>query len=146
MRRLLVIGMVLLGAVALAVPPAQAATRMQISEIWYNSPGTDTGSNSSLNHEWVRLHNTSAAWITMTGWTLRDAQNHVFTFSTYRIKPHGYVTVHTGRGSRTQTDRYWNLRWYVWNNTGDKATLRDASGRLLDQCSYRGTSRGYVFC
>ena len=146
MRRLLVIGMVLLGAVALAVPPAQAATRMQISEIWYNSPGTDTGSNASLNHEWVRLHNTSGAWITMTGWTLRDAKNHVFTFGTYRIKPHGYVTVHTGRGSRTQTDRYWNLRWYVWNNTGDKATLRDASGRLLDQCSYRGTSRGYVFC
>jgi hypothetical protein len=146
MRKLVVLAMVLLGAVLLAVPPAQAAARIQISEIYYNSPGPDTGSNSSLNHEWVRLHNTSGSWITMTGWTLRDAQRHVFTFGTYRIKPHGYVTIHTGQGSGNQTDRYWNKRWYVWNNTGDKATLEDARGRVLDTCSYRGTSAGYLFC
>ena len=36
--------------------------------------------------------------------------------------------------------------WYVWNNTGDTATLRDASGRLLDQCKFKGASRGYTFC
>ena len=39
--------------------PAQAATpAVQITKVYYNSPGTDTGSNTSLNAEWVRLTNT----------------------------------------------------------------------------------------
>ena len=63
-----------------------------------------------------------------------------------QIKPHGYVKIHTGQGANTQTDRYWGKSWYVWNNTGDTATLRDAGGHLLDQCTFKGTSRGYVFC
>ena len=107
MRRLLVLGMVLFGVVLTVATPAQAAARMQIGEIWYNSPGSDRGGNSSLNHEWVQLHNTSGSWITMTGWTLRDPKHHVYTFGTYKIKPHGYVKIHTGKGTNTQTDRYW---------------------------------------
>src|SRR6185295_13461333 len=91
MRRLLVLGMVLFGVVLTVATPAQAAARMQIGEIWYNSPGSDTGGNASLNHEWVQLHNTSGSWITMTGWTLRDPKHHVYTFGTYKIRPHGYV-------------------------------------------------------
>ena len=63
MRRLLILGLVLLGVLAVATP-AQAASRMQIGEIWYNSPGSDRGGNSSLDHEWVQLHNTSGSWIT----------------------------------------------------------------------------------
>jgi Lamin Tail Domain len=146
MRRLLVLGMVLFGVVLTVATPAQAAARMQIGEIWYNSPGSDRGGNASLNHEWVQLHNTSGSWITMTGWTLRDPKHHVYTFGTYKIKPHGYVKIHTGKGTNTQTDRYWGKAWYVWNNTGDTATLRDNRGRLLDQCTYKGKSQGYVFC
>ena len=107
MRRLLILGMVLFGVVLTVATPAQAAARMQIGEIWYNSPGSDRGGNASLNHEWVQLHNTSGSWITMTGWTLRDPKHHVYTFGTYKIKPHGYVKIHTGKGTNTQTDRYW---------------------------------------
>jgi hypothetical protein len=117
--------------------PAQAATRMQIGEIWYNSPGSDRGGNSSLNHEWVQLHNTSGSWITMTGWTLRDPKHHVYTFGTYKIKPHGYVKIHTGKGANTQTDRYWGKSWYVWNNTGDTAP----SGTTAAACSTSARTR-----
>ena len=56
------------------------------------------------------------------------------------------MKIHTGKGANTQTDRYWGKSWYVWNNTGDTATLRDARGRLLDRCTYKGKSQGYVFC
>jgi hypothetical protein len=102
MRRLLVLGIVLFGVVLTVATPAQAAARMQIGEIWYNSPGSDRGGNASLNHEWVQLHNTSGSWITMTGWTLRDPKHHVYTFGTYKIKPHGYVKIHTGKGTNTR--------------------------------------------
>ncbi len=152
MRRIRVAGVAVLGIImtlGLVVTPgspAQAANRMQIHEIYYNSPGPDTGSNSSLNHEWVQLHNTSASRINLTGWTLRDKQSHVYTFGTYTIKAHGYVKIHTGSGTNTQTDRYWGRHWYVWNNTGDQATIKNRTGTVIDQCSYTGTSLGYKIC
>ena len=35
--------------------------------------------------------------------------------------------------------RYWGYRWYVWNNSGgDAATLRTASGAVVDTCTYTG--------
>jgi len=143
MRRITALGTALagivmaLGLVVMSGSPAQAASRMQISEIYYNSPGPDTASNSSLNAEWVLLHNTSGDRISMTHWTLHDGgQKHTFTFGTFTIGPHGYVKIHTGKGSRTQTNRYWNLSWYVWNNTGDTATLKDTHGNVIDRCSY----------
>ena len=135
---------------ALAILPATPALatghRIQINAIYYNSPGSDTGSNSSLNAEWVRLYNTSSSKITLTHWTLRDAAGHVFTFGTYTIGAHSYVTVHTGHGSSNQTDRYWNMNWYVWNNTGDTAYLRDNLNGTVDSCQYTGTTKGWVYC
>ena len=135
-----------LGLVVTSSSSAQAAYRMRITEIYYNSPGSDTGGNASLNAEWVLLHNTSGSWITMTDWILHDGgQKHTFTFGSYAIAPHGYVKIHTGEGSRTQTNRYWNLSWYVWNNTGDKAKLHTAAGRWKDSCSW-GDGSGSLYC
>jgi hypothetical protein len=143
------IGLVMaLGLVMAASAPAHAATvyRMQISEVWYNSPGPDRGENASLNQEWVLLHNTSGSSINLTHWTLRDKAGHIFVFGSYMIKAHSYVKIHTGRGSGTQTDRYWNRSWYIWNNTDDTAILRNQNGTTIDQCKYAGTSQGYVYC
>jgi hypothetical protein len=127
-----------LGLVVTSSVPAQAATRMHIYKIQYDSPGSDTGSNSSLNAEWVQLHNRSGSRLNLSGWTLRDTAGHVYKFGTYRIKAHGYVKIHTGRGTNTQTDRYWSHGWYVWNNTGDRATLKNRAGTVIDRCSYNG--------
>ena len=144
MRRIRLAGMAVLGIVmtlGLVVTssvPAQAVTRMHINKIQYNSPGPDNGSNSSLNAEWVQLHNRSGSRITLTGWTLRDTAGHVYTFGTYTIRAHGNVKIHTGRGTNTQTDRYWGRRAYVWNNDGDRATLRNRAGTVIDRCSYSG--------
>jgi hypothetical protein len=45
--------------VGLSAMPAEAASAVQIYRVSYNSPGSDTGSNSSLNGEWVQLFNTA---------------------------------------------------------------------------------------
>jgi hypothetical protein len=125
---------------------AAAGHRIQINKIYYNSPGPDDGSNSSLNHEWVRLYNTSSSKISLRHWTLSDAAGHTFKFGTYSLGAHSTVKIRTGHGSPTQTNRYWNQDWYIWNNTGDTATLADNNGGTVDSCSYTGTSAGYVNC
>jgi hypothetical protein len=137
-----------LGLVVMSGAPAQAAYRIQISEIYYNSPGPDNGSNTSLNGEWVQLYNSSSGAVNMTHWTVNDAAGHVFRFATYSLGAHSYVKIHTGKGSRTQADRYWGLSWYVWNNTGDTATLKDNNGHVIDRCSYRdpNETHSHVSC
>ena len=127
----------MLGVATILTPTAQAATSpVVINEIYYNSPGRDTGTNTSLNAEWVQLHNRTRGTVTLTHWTLRDRAGHVYKFGTYRINAGGYVKIHTGRGTNTQTNRYWGQRWYIWNNNGDGATLKNASGIVKSTCSY----------
>src|SRR6266566_3756164 len=143
-RNLLTAAMII-GLCSIAVAPAVAAPahhgaargRVFIHEIFYNSPGADHGSNSSLNAEWVDLHNSSGHPIALTHWTLRDKAGHVYKFrGTFRLRAHKDVKIHTGSGRDTRTDRYWNHGWYIWNNDGDTAVLKSASGSVKSRCSY----------
>ena len=134
------------GARASAAPAVATGHRVQIYEIWYNSPGPDHGSNSSLNHEWVRLYNTSGSNISLKGWTLHDAVGHTFTFPAYTLAAHSHVKIRTGNGTDNQDSLYWGRNWYIWNNNGDTATLSDSNGGKVDSCRYNGTSAGHLYC
>ena len=92
MKRLTVA--VLCGFAMLALAPSAPAA-IRITKIYFDSPGADTGSNFSLNAEWIRLRNTGARSRLLTGWKIRDAQGHVYTFGTYRLGAGLAVTVHT---------------------------------------------------
>jgi hypothetical protein len=132
-----------------AVTPAAAAPAARrpivISGIYYNSPGSDRGGNASLNHEWVQLHNTTGHGISLTGWTLRDAAHHVYHFGRYRLRAHGFVKVHTGHGRNTSRNLYWRHSWYIWNNTGDTATLKTRSGSTRARCRYSDPNEDRAF-
>lgn len=145
MKRLMVfVGLV--AALTLVASPAEAATpAVHFSYAYYNSPGSDTGSNTSLNAEYVRLHNSGSTNRSLTGWTIRDASSHVYTFGTFTLKAGTSVTLHTGKGTNTATNRYWGRSAYVWNNTGDKATLKNSSGTTIDTCSW-GSSGSTTTC
>lgn len=125
--------------------PASAAGNVIIYRAYYNSPGTDTRTNASLNSEYITLRNTSGVIKVVTGWTLRDKQNHVYKFPTTRINPGQYLTVHTGRGTNNAAHRYWGSGNYIWNNTGDAAYLRTPTGALIDSCSW-GSTGSYKNC
>jgi hypothetical protein len=78
MRRgfmVLFIGAIVVGLVG----PASAAIR--ITKVQYDSPGSDYGSNSSLNAEWVKIKNTGGKRKNLDGWTLRDKAGHVYHFT-----------------------------------------------------------------
>jgi hypothetical protein len=143
----------IIGLCSLAVVPAAASPghhgaargRVFIHEIFYNSPGSDDRSNSSLNAEWVDLRNSSGHPITITHWTLRDKAGHVYKFmGTFRLRAHKDVRIHTGRGSDTRTNRFWGRGAYVWNNDGDTATLKSASGSVKSRCAYTDHSEQHA--
>ncbi|WP_245791137.1 lamin tail domain-containing protein [Actinacidiphila rubida] len=136
------------GAAAVVVTgsPAQAAGTLHISEIYYNSPGTDTRSNTSLNYEWVQVTNSTTKAVSLTGWTLTDSSRHVYTFGSFSLGAGKSVRVHTGKGTNTAANRYQGRAAYVWNNDRDTATLRRSTGSWADACSYNDATRSYVYC
>jgi hypothetical protein len=135
-----------IGAIAATVvaSPAEAANpTLHISYALPNSPGSDSGSNTSLNGEWVRIKNSSSTQsYTLTSWTVRDASSHVYTFGTYSLHPGESVTIHTGKGTNTHANRYWGRASYVWNNGGDTAYLKNSSSTTKDSCGWGSKADG----
>ena len=152
MRKLVssILAIILTAAALVAIQSQQATAAsycVQIYRIWYNSPGTDTRRNASLNGEWISLHNRCSTARSLNNWVIRDAARHTFNFGAYRLGGGKYVRVHTGKGTNTATDRYWGQGNYIWNNDKDTAYLRNGpSGTLIDTCSYNNSSSSWVAC
>lgn len=125
--------------------PAEAVSPTRFSGVQYDSPGDDTGSNRSLNAEWVRITNHSSHARVMTDWKLRDITGFLYVFPSFTLGAGKSVKVHTGSGVNSRTDLYWRLSGYVWNNTGDKATLKNSAGVVVDTCSW-GDGAGFTSC
>jgi hypothetical protein len=132
-------------AVVLSPTAAEAASAIQIYRVYYDSPGKDTGSNSSLNAEWVQLKNKGAKARQLKGWKIKDETGYTYTFGTFTLKAGATVKVRTGKGANTSANRYWGRSWYVWNNTGDTAYLRTPGGSLADSCRW-GAKGDYKYC
>jgi hypothetical protein len=138
-KRLLTGVLAVLTVLAFApVQAAEAAPSVRFTRIYFDSPGSDTGSNTSLNAEWVRIKNFGSTARTLTGWTVRDTSGHVYRFGTIKLKPGASVTLHTGSGTNAAAHRYWRSSYYIWNNTGDTATLKNKAGTKIDGCHYSG--------
>lgn len=137
MKRARWIMLVLAAALALAFA-TRAAAAIRISKIQYDPPGTDTGTNSHLNKEFVVITNTGSRAVKLDGWVLKDRAGHRYRFDAFRLRPGKSVTIHTGRGNDDRNDLYWGSKDYIWNNDGDTATLKNASGNTVDSCRYSG--------
>jgi hypothetical protein len=119
---------------------------VKITSIYFDSPGSDTGSNSSLNHEWVKIVNTSNSTATLTGWTLVDASQNSYQFGSFTLKPGAAVRVRTGSGNDKAHNVYQGSGSYIWNNTGDTATLAAGNGKRVDRCAYTQASDPEARC
>jgi hypothetical protein len=146
----LAVAITVCASAAVAIPgPASAAPStggVKIVRIYFDSPGSDSGSNKSLNAEWVQIKNVTHSRKTITGWTLRDASSHVYRFPATGLGAGKTLRVHTGRGSNNAANRYWNAGNYIWNNTGDTAGLRNSHGTVVDRCRYTSSSDPAVNC
>ncbi|MFJ6659493.1 lamin tail domain-containing protein [Streptomyces sp. NPDC091377] len=116
--------------------PAQAAGGVVIHRVWFDSPGSDNRSNSSLNAEWVQIKNTGRSAISLKGWVLKDKSNHKYVFANVKIGAGKTMKIRTGSGGDTAANKYQDRRAYVWNNTSDTATLTKSNGSKVDTCSW----------
>lgn len=107
---------------------------LAIVAIAADAPGND---NANLDEETVTLENSGSAPITFNGWTVRDEADHTYTFpSDATLATGASLTLHTGRGTDTETDRYWGATSAVWNNDGDTVIVENASGTVVARRSY----------
>lgn len=89
---------------------------------------------ASWEDEWVEIVNYGETAQDFTGWTLKDAQEHIYDFpESFFLGAGETVTVHTGVGDDTATDLYWNMGSPIWNNAGDVAILMDDEGDVVTQ-------------
>ena len=113
---------------------APADVPVRITALNYDAPGAD---HVAPNGEWVELTNEGDAPVDLRGYTVRDAGPHVYTFGPFVLAAGATVRLHSGRGADTATEVYWGLvDDAVWNNDGDTAYVRDASGTFVDAFSY----------
>lgn len=144
-RRAVVASLTTAALLLLAAAPAIAAVRF--TKVQYESPGPDTGSNKSLNAEFVVIKNKGSRPKRLRGWKLVDKRtkaeggNKVFRFPRLRLGPGKTVKIHTGKGRRTRTDLYWGQSNYVWGDDADTAYLYKKSGKLADRCHYVSSTK-----
>lgn len=150
MTRLRTISIFVVITVLLGAAPAQAAIR--IKRIEFNPPGDDTGSNERLNREYILFKNTGTRVKDISGWKVFDAgRDHTYVFDPVRVGAGKTVKLMTGQGKDLAiTDGsyilYWNLDNYVWNNDGDKATLKNKAKGVVDRCGYTASADSPVAC
>lgn len=72
----------------------------------------------------------------MTGWTLSDIAEHTYVFPNFVLEPGASVVVHICNGTNDAANLYWGHCSAIWNNDGDTAYLRDATGREIATFSY----------
>lgn len=111
-----------------------SGSALSITEVHPDAAGND---NENLNDEYVTFTNTGSETLDLSGWTVSDEAGHTYTFPDgASLAADETVTLHTGSGSDTASDRYWGSSSAVWNNGGDTVMVKDDSGTLVTSKSY----------
>lgn len=115
-----------LGAAAAASPAL-----VSIAHIEFDPPGRD------IDGEYVLLRNDGTAPADLAGWTLVDGGGkHTFTFPARTLAPGAELKLWTRAGAADGANLFWGNSTAIWNNSGDTATLNDATGAKMASFSY----------
>jgi endonuclease YncB( thermonuclease family) len=106
---------------------------VDLVQVHADAAGTES---ENLNDEYVVFENVGDATVDLTNYVVTDGAGYAYTFSEFGLDPGARVTLHTGSGTDTATDVYWNRGSAVWNNTGDTVTLTDDAGSVVLQVTY----------
>jgi len=124
------------GVWACASPHAVAdgGTTGLVASVHADAAGDD---RENLNDEYVVLGNPGETTVDLSGWTVSDEVGASYTVPEgTALAPDDQLRIHTGAGTDTDTDLYWDYGRPVWNNDGDTVTIRAANGTVIDEHSY----------
>lgn len=90
--------------------------------------------------EFVVIKNQGAVAAAIDGWTLSDETAKTFTFPAETLESGETAVVTTNQtAAGAPPSTTYSFNWdagFVWNNSGDTATLSNASGEVVDTLSY----------
>ncbi len=113
-----------LGTAVAANTPVNVGTNTKIIGVSYQ--GVD---------QWVEIANEGTGSINLTGWTLTNMENQMFSFpANFTLKAGSTVKVHAEKGDNTAADLFNST--LVWNKKDDTATLKDATGKIVSEYKY----------
>lgn len=143
-------GAVLAVTLPASMPASAATPPLKFGTFLADPKGNDLPiSTSKLNTEYIVVSNTTKKSIVMTGYKVYDA-GRKFTYAFprgYAIGAKKSVVLHTGSGRNTSAHLYWGkTNTYIWNNTGDTATLINAKGAKVSACTYKKVASGSKTC
>ncbi|MCB9050195.1 MAG: lamin tail domain-containing protein [Lewinellaceae bacterium] len=103
-----------------------------ITEIMYNSPGTDL--------EYLEIYNNTNDAIDLTGYRIANAFD--FTFPSYVLGAGQYVLI---SDDSLTFENFWGMPAFQWgsgslNNSGEAITLLDANGMVQDSVNFGDTA------
>jgi competence protein ComEC len=86
--------------------------------------------------EFVEIRNDDTHSIQVSGWTLRDEGNHVFTFPEHVMQPGQVCRIYTNEYHPEWCGFNYGSGSAIWNNSGDCAYLRNSTGTPIDTYCY----------
>jgi competence protein ComEC len=130
--------LVFLPLIVRQVPPAAAPTPepattgdINIIDIFY-----DGVQGHQEPDEYVEIRNDDVQAIQLSGWTLRDEANHVFTFPSHVMQPGQVCRIYTNEDHPGWCGFSYGSGSAIWNNSGDCAYLNDSQAQEVDQFCY----------
>lgn len=138
--------MVLLGLLVLALflsphlsfPIRASSPALLISEVLYDPLGTEP------NEEWIEIFNNTSSPMELTDWTISDNNSTDVISPTVTIPVGGCVVVAASEDFYTNYPDFTGDIVFIADgkignglgNTGDRLTLKDGEGTVIDQMSY----------
>jgi len=105
--------------------------RLEVTTIHADAEGDD---RENLDDEYIVLTNTGDGALDLGGYTVSDASGASFTVLPGVVLEAGdSITLHTGSGTNTARDLYWDAGRPVWNNDGDTITVTAPNGTAVLQ-------------
>ncbi len=71
------------------------------------------------------------AVVDLAGWALDDGAGNVFTFPSVVLWSDARLHIHSGRGTDTPTDLYWNRAEPVWGDADKIVVLKNDEGAII---------------
>ena len=104
---------------------------INVYELKYDAPGDDC---MNLNGEQVIFRNRCEYDCDLTGWTVGNRNNRIYTFPNFVLGSKEKVTLYTGKGADTENRLYWNSKGWscneIWKNNADTVFLKDSEGNV----------------